>query len=122
MTIITFSILVAIGLIVGLFTGAFGLGGGLLLIPALVYFLGLSQQTAQGTSIAIMLLPVGIFASLNYYKAGCINIRYATIIAISFMISSYFGSKIALAVPEPIMKKIFGSVIFIIALKMILSK
>ena len=122
MTTTTFIILIIIGLTVGLFTGAFRLGGGLVLVPALVYFLGLNQQTAQGTSIAIMLLPLGLFAFLNYYKAGRVNIQYAIIVAISFMIGSYFGSAISLNIPEPLMKKIFGSILFIIALKMIIPK
>jgi uncharacterized protein len=122
MPITTFSILVTIGLVVGLFTGAFGLGGGLILIPALVYFLGLSQQTAQGTSMTIMLLPLGIFAFLNYYKRGYVNIQFAIIIAIAFMIGSYFGSIVSLNISESLMKKMFGFVLIIIGFKMIISK
>ena len=122
MTPINFILLVSIGLMVGLFTGSFGLGGGLLLIPALVYFLGMGQQTAQGTSIAIMLLPIGTFAFLNYYKAGYVNIKYAIIIAITFMIGSYFGSKISLSLSELWLKKIFGCVLFFISMKFIISK
>jgi uncharacterized membrane protein YfcA len=122
MSLIDLLLLVIIGIIAGIFTGAFGLGGGLLLVPGLVYFLGLNQQTAQGTSITIMLLPLGLFAFFNYYRAKSVNIQYAMIIAVAFMASSYFGSKLALGIPEPIMKKIFGGVLFMFALKMILNK
>jgi uncharacterized protein len=122
MTPINFIALVAIGTIVGLFSGSFGLGGGLLLIPALVYLTGLNQLTAQGTSIAIMMLPIGLFAFLNYYKAGYVNIKYAIIIAITFMIGSYFGSIISLSMSEIWLKRIFGCVLFFIAAKFIVSK
>jgi uncharacterized protein len=122
MSLITLIVLVIIGLFVGIFSGAFGLGGGLILIPALVYVLGLKQQTAQGTSLAIMLLPVGLFAFLNYYKSGYVNVQYAIIIAIAFMVGSYYGSVISLNISETLLKKIFGFVLLIISLKTIISK
>jgi uncharacterized protein len=122
MTSIAFLTAVIIGIGVGFFTGTFGLGGGLLLVPALVYFLGINQQTAQGTSIAIMLLPIGLFAFWNYHKSGHVNIRIAIIIAIAFMAGSFFGSKVSLGIPEPAMRKAFGIVLAIIAVKMILLK
>lgn len=122
MSVITLLLLILIGSIVGLFTGVFGLGGGLIVVPALVYFLNINQQTAQGTSITIMLFPVGIFAFLNYYKANKVNVQYAIIIAIAFMAASYFGSKLAMDIPESIMKKIFGGILLFFALKMILYK
>jgi uncharacterized protein len=122
MTLLTFSTLVSLGFAVGLFTGTFGLGGGLLLVPALVCFLGLSQTTAQGTSITIMLLPIGLFAFLNYYKAGHVKVQYAIIIAIAIMIGSFFGSKISLNMADSLLKRIFGCVLLFIALKFIISK
>jgi len=122
MTPIVLLFLALIGLIVGFFTGIFGIGGGLLLIPALVFFLDINQQTAQGTSIAMMLLPVGLFAFMNYYRAGHVNINYAIVLAITFMFGSFFGSKISLSLSEIVMKKIFGIVVALIALKIIFSK
>jgi len=121
MTIIQVLILVAIGLLSGMLSGAFGVGGGILIVPALVFFLGLTQREAQGTSLAILLLPVGIFAVMNYHKAGLINYYYALIIVTTFVLGAYFGSKLAIISPDKILKKVFGAVMIVAALKMILS-
>jgi uncharacterized protein len=118
----TIVILVLIGLAAGVFGGVFGVGGAIVMIPALVYFLGMDQHTAQGTSLAVMLPPIGLFAAYNYYKAGQVNIWYAIIIAVTFMIGGYFGSKIAINLPENLMKKIFGIFLILVALRMIFSK
>ena len=115
-------ILIMIGLMAGVFGGIFGVGGAIIMIPAMVYFLGVDQHTAQGTSLAVMLPPIGLFAAYNYYKAGQVNVWYAMIIAVSFMIGGYFGSKIALNLPENIMKKVFGIFLIIIALRLIFTK
>ena len=115
-------ILIVIGLMAGVFGGIFGIGGAIIMIPAMVYFLGVDQHTAQGTSLAVMLPPIGLFAAYNYYKAGQVNIWYAVIIAVSFMIGGYVGSKIALNLPEHIMKKVFGIFLIIMALRLIFTK
>jgi uncharacterized membrane protein YfcA len=122
MNLTTIVILVIIGLMAGVFGGMFGIGGAIIMIPALVYFLGVDQHTAQGTSVAIMLPPIGLFAAYNYYKAGEVNIWYAVIIAAAFMVGGYFGSIVALKLPENLMKKIFGVLLILIALRMIFSK
>jgi uncharacterized membrane protein YfcA len=122
MNFTTVIILVMIGLMTGVFGGVFGVGGAVIMIPALVYFLNVDQHTAQGTSLAVMLPPIGLFAAYNYYKEGQVNVWYAVIIALSFMIGGYFGSKIALNLPEQTMKKIFGFFLILIALKLIFSK
>ena len=106
MDVSTLIILIAIGLMAGVFSGVFGVGGAVIMIPALGYFLSVDQHTAQGTSLAVMLPPIGLFAAYNYYKAGQVNIWYAVIIAVTFMIGGYFGSMIALKLPENIVKKI----------------
>jgi hypothetical protein len=102
--------------------GMVGIGGGLIIVPAMVYLMGADQKTAQGTSIAIMLPPIGLFAAVNYYKAGFINIKYAAIIAVTFLLGGYLGSKIAIALPEALVKKIFAGFLIITAMKMIFSK
>jgi uncharacterized membrane protein YfcA len=122
MNLTTILILVIIGLMAGVFGGMFGVGGAIIMIPALVYFLGVDQHTAQGTSVAIMLPPIGLFAAYNYYKAGDVNIWYAVIIALAFMVLGYFGSLIALRLPENLMKKIFGILLILVALRMIFAK
>jgi uncharacterized protein len=122
MDITTIMILVVIGLTAGVLGGMFGVGGAIIMIPALVFFLGVDQHTAQGTSVALMLPPIGLFAAYNYYKAGQVNIWYAVIIALAFMAGGYFGSKIALELPENLMKRLFGVLLILIALRMIFSK
>jgi uncharacterized membrane protein YfcA len=122
MDTLTVLILIVIGLMAGVFSGIFGVGGAVIMIPALVYFLSVDQHTAQGTSLAVMLPPIGLFAAYNYYKAGQVNIWYAVIIAAAFMIGGYFGSKIAINLPENLMKKIFGVFLLLTALKLIFSK
>jgi len=122
MNLTTILILVAIGLMAGVFGGMFGVGGAVIMIPALVYFLSVDQHTAQGTSLAVMLPPIGLFAAYNYYKAGQVNIWYALIIAAAFMIGGYFGSMIALKLPEQLMKRIFGVFLLLTALKLIFSR
>jgi uncharacterized membrane protein YfcA len=118
----TFLILVLIGLAAGFLGGMVGLGGGIILIPALMLFLSMDQRMAQGTTIAIMLPPIGFFAAFNYYKAGYVNIKYALVIAIVFMLGGYLGSKLALNLPVPLLKKMFAVLLVIIAAKMIFAK
>ena len=115
-------ILVVIGILTGFMAGMLGIGGAIIMIPALVFFLGLTQQTAQGTSLAVMLPPIGIIAAYNYYKAGQVNIKFALILASAFIIGSYFGSKLAINIPQPVLKKIFGILLVIVAAKMLFSK
>jgi uncharacterized membrane protein YfcA len=122
MDINTIIILAIIGLAAGVFGGMVGLGGGVIMIPAMVYFLGLSQTSAQGTSLAVMLPPVGLFAVMNYYKAGQLNLKYAAIIALTFLIGGYFGSKIALNIPISTVRRIFAFAMILIALNMMLKK
>jgi hypothetical protein len=115
-------ILIVIGIITGVMAGMLGIGGAIIMIPALVYLLGISQQTAQGTSLAVMLPPVGVIAAYNYFKAGHVNIRFAIILAIFFLVGSYFGSKLAIKIPQEALKKIFGILLLLVAAKMLLSK
>jgi uncharacterized protein len=118
----TFLILIIIGLTAGFLGGMVGLGGGIILIPALVVFLAMDQRMAQGTSIAIMLPPIGLFAVYNYYKAGYVNIKYALVIAVVFMVGGYLGSKLALNIPASTLKKIFALLLVLIAAKMVFTK
>jgi len=118
----TLLILIVIGIITGVVAGMLGIGGAIIMVPALVYILGVSQQTAQGTSLAVMLPPIGIIAAYNYYKAGHVNLKFALILAVCFLVGSYFGSKFSLTLPEATLKKIFGILLLAVAMKMLLSK
>jgi hypothetical protein len=115
-------ILIVIGIITGIMAGMLGIGGAIIMIPALVFLLGTSQQMAQGTSLAVMLPPIGILAAWNYYKAGQVNVKFAIILAVCFLVGSYFGSKMALTIPQPMLKKIFGVLLLLVAARMLLSK
>lgn len=118
----TLLILILIGIITGIMAGMLGIGGAIIMVPALVYILGLSQQAAQGTSLAVMLPPIGIIAAYNYYRAGQVNLKFALILAACFIVGSYFGSKLSLNLPETVLKKIFGFLLLAVAIKMLLSK
>jgi uncharacterized protein len=112
-------ILVIIGLAAGMLSGLVGVGGGIIVVPALVYFLGFSQHQAQGTSLGLLLLPVGILAVLNYYNRGYIDIRVIGIMAIAFVLGGWFGSKMAVSIPEITVKRIFAVLLFYTAFKML---
>jgi uncharacterized membrane protein YfcA len=114
-------LLIIIGFVAGSLGGMVGLGGGIILIPALILIMKMDQQTAQGTSIAVMLPPIGLFAVYNYYKAGYVNTKYALIIAAAFMVGGYFGSLLALKLSPDIMRKVFSVILIIIAIKMFFS-
>jgi uncharacterized protein len=115
-------ILLIIGLAAGLLSGMVGVGGGIVVIPLLVAFLGFTQKQAQGTSLGLLLLPIGILAVLNYYKAGFINIKAIGIMAITFVIGSYLSSKVAVGLPDNIIKKIFAVFLLFVAIKLFLGK
>jgi uncharacterized protein len=117
-----FLILICTGLAAGMLSGFVGLGGGIVLVPCLVYFLGMSQHLAQGTSLAVMLPPIGILAVLNYYRTGYVDMKSAIILSIAFIIGGYFGSKIAIGLPEHTLKRGFGIIVLLVAVKMIFGK
>lgn len=114
--------LALIGLMTGAFGGILGLGGGVILIPSLIFIMGFTQHQAIGTSLAVMLPPIGLFAAFNFYKAGQVNLKFALILAIAFMIGSYFTSKIAINIPENIIRKIFSIFLIAVAIKMFFTK
>src|SRR5215218_2098200 len=119
MTIQLIVVLSIIGLLAGILSGLVGVGGGIIVVPALVFFLGFTQKEAQGTSLGLLLLPIGILAVLNYYNKDLIDIRVVGIMAISFLLGGFFGSKIALAISEAALKRIFAIVLFYTGFKML---
>ncbi|MBK12360.1 MAG: permease [Crocinitomicaceae bacterium] len=113
--------LLLIGMAAGLLSGFIGIGGGLLIVPALIYFMGLSQMAAQGTSLALMLPPIGALAVMNYWKAGEIDIQAAAVMVIAFVAGGYFGSRIALALDPLKLRLAFGIVMLLVAIRMIIQ-
>lgn len=122
MTIEQLIILICIGLLSGMLAGMMGVGGAIIVIPALVIFLGLSQHQAQGTSLAFMVPPIGILAAWNYWKEGYVNWRFALVLSLTFVVGAYLGSVFSIHIPQRILKKIFGLLLFVVAIKMIFSK
>jgi len=119
MSISTLFLLILIGLSAGLLSGVVGVGGGIIIIPLLMLLIGLDQHQAQGTSLAVMLPPIGILAAINYHKAGFIDWKYAMLIAAAFIVGGYFGSRWAVKVDAQMLKKIFGVIMLIGGLKLI---
>ena len=117
-------ILILIGVCAGMMSGFVGIGGGVIIVPSLIYLLGMGQHEAQGTSLLLMLPPIGILAFMNYYNSKSItntNIIYGSIIAVTFIIGGYFGSKLSLKMDGSIIKIIFGIIMALVAIKMIFS-
>ena len=108
-----------LGLLVGVLSGMVGIGGGIIIVPTLVYFAHMSQHRAQGTSLGALLLPIGAFAFWEYYKAGNVDVRAAIIIAVTFTIGGYFGGRFAQQVSEPALRKIFAVLLIGVAIRML---
>jgi uncharacterized membrane protein YfcA len=115
----TVLLIILVGLAAGILSGLVGVGGGIIIVPALIFLLGFSQHQAQGTSLGILLLPAGIFAAINYYKQGYIDLKVVLILFVGFVIGGYLGSKISLSLSEAAIKKIFAVVLIFIATKML---
>lgn len=115
-------ILLAVGLAAGYLSGLVGIGGGLVIVPALVYGLQFTQQQAQGTTLFMFMFPIGILGVMQYYKTGNVDWKAAAVIAATFVIGNLFGSKTALAVDQQMLKKIFGAIIIAMGIKMLFFK
>jgi uncharacterized protein len=119
MTTQTVLLLIMVGLAAGILSGMVGVGGGIIIVPFLVYALGFTQLQAQGTSLGLLLLPVGILAVLNYYKAGHIDVKVVGIMCVAFVAGGWLGSKFSLSMPQETVKKIFAVVLLLVAGKML---
>jgi uncharacterized membrane protein YfcA len=108
-----------IGLAAGMLSGLVGVGGGIIIVPALVFFLGFTQLQAQGTSLGLLLLPVGIFAVINYYRSGNMDLRVVGIMSIAFVAGGWIGSKVALLLDQETVKKIFAFVLLYAAARLL---
>ncbi|MEO0225109.1 MAG: sulfite exporter TauE/SafE family protein [candidate division WOR-3 bacterium] len=108
-----------LGALAGILGGILGIGGGTVIIPYLVYISCFSQHQAQGVSLTLSALPVGILAALKYYKEGNLNIKIGILVALGFFVGGYLGALIAHKIPDTILKKIFGIYLFLISVKMI---
>jgi uncharacterized protein len=113
---------IILGLSAGILSGVVGIGGGVLIVPALVFLFGFSQQQAQGTTLALLVPPIGIFAAWTYYQHGFVNIKVAVFIALGFILGSIVGARFAVGISNTILEKIFGITLMLIGLKMFIGK
>jgi uncharacterized membrane protein YfcA len=111
-----------LGLLVGVLSGIVGIGGGILIIPALVYLFHMNQHKAQGTSLAALLAPIGALAFWEYYKAGNVDLKAGLLIALGFLVGGYFGGHWAQHLPEVVLRRVFGTLLAIIGIQLLLSR
>ena len=111
-----------LGLAAGTISGLLGIGGGLILIPALIYFFGLNQHQAQGTTLAMMVPPIGLLATIKYYQEGNVKLNMAAFICLGFFVGALVGAILVHKIPEAMLRKIFGCVLFLASLKMIFGR
>lgn len=116
----TFLLYALVGLVAGMLSGIIGIGGGIVIVPALVYLFQFSQHKAQGTSLGVLLAPAGLLAFIAYYRSGNVDVKAAVIIAIGFILGGYFGGSWAQQIPEIMLRRIFGFVLLALGAEMIL--
>jgi hypothetical protein len=109
-------------LVAGTFSGIIGLGGGIILVPAFVFLFGMTQQEAQGTTLALMVPPIGILAAYTYYQAGFVDIKVAALVCLGFIFGGWIGAKFAVQMPKEVLQKIFAITLFLLSVKMFFSK
>lgn len=113
---------VALGLVAGIFSGMFGIGGATIIIPSLVYLFGLTQHQAQGTTLAIMVLPIGLLAAMRYYQSGNVKLSIAAFVCAGFFVGGLIGANFVQNWPGPVLKKMFGVFLLLVSVHMIFSK
>jgi uncharacterized protein len=114
--------LIILGLVAGILSGMIGIGGGIIIVPALVLIFHFSQKQAMGTTLALLIPPIGVFAASAYYKAGYVDIKAALFIIVGFAIGSLLSSRYAVNMPTSVLTKVFGVFLLIVGIKMLFSK
>lgn len=113
---------IALGLVIGIISGMIGIGGGAFLIPALIFFYGMSQKTAQGTSVATLLLPIGVFAFWTYYKAGHVDLKLGFLIAVGFAVGGWFGGLWAQHLSDVVLRRGFAVLMIALGIKLAIGR
>jgi uncharacterized membrane protein YfcA len=112
---------VLLGLFAGALSGLIGIGGGIIIVPALIFIFGFTQHQAQGTTLALMVPPIGLLAAWAYYTQGYVDIRVAAWVCVGFIIGGFFGAKLATGMPTLVLQKVFGAALLAISLKMLFT-
>lgn len=113
---------IILGLVAGIFSGVVGLGGGIIIVPALVFIFGLTQQQAQGTTLALMVPPIGILAAYTYYQHGYVDLKIAALVCVGFVLGGWLGAKVAVQLPRETLQRIFAIFLFLLSIKMFFTK
>src|SRR5947209_8233968 len=116
------ALLLTIGLTAGILGGLFGIGGGVIMVPALLYLLKADQLTANGTSLAAQVLPVGLLGAVEYYRHGHVEVKWALLIAVAFFIGAYFGARFSLGLPVDWMRRGYAVFLVAVGLRMLFSR
>ena len=111
-----------LGILAGILSGLIGIGGGVIIVPVLIFLFGFTQHQAQGTTLAMLVPPIGILAAWTYYKQGFVDLRVAALLAAGFFIGSLFGAKFATGLSSVVLEKVFGAALLLISLKMIFAR
>jgi len=109
-----------LGLAAGVISGLIGIGGGVIIVPALIYLFGMTQHQAQGTTLALLVPPIGLLAAWTYYKQGYVNLKIAAFVCLGFFIGGLFGARIATSLSAEALRRVFGVALLVLALRMIL--
>ena len=109
-----------IGLAGGVLSGLFGIGGGLVIVPALILLVGMAPKQAVGTSLAALLLPVGILGAIEYWRAGYIDVRLAVLLALGILIGAYIGARVAMGLPNELIQRAFGVFLVLVGVRLAL--
>ncbi|MBI4533241.1 MAG: sulfite exporter TauE/SafE family protein [Candidatus Melainabacteria bacterium] len=121
-TIMTIVLGLILGVLAGIFSGLVGVGGGVLIVPALVFLFGMSQHQAQGTTLAILVPPIGLLAAWTYYKQGYVDLKIAALICIGFFLGGLLGAKVATMLSAKVLQRVFGVFMLLLSVKMIFGR
>jgi uncharacterized membrane protein YfcA len=109
-----------IGLVGGVLSGLFGIGGGLVIVPALILLAGMTAKQAAGTSLAALLLPVGILGAMEYWRAGHVNVQMALLVAVGLLVGAFIGARLAVGLPNELLQRAFGVLLLLVGLRLAL--
>ncbi|NUM81210.1 sulfite exporter TauE/SafE family protein [bacterium] len=113
---------IALGAVAGVFSGLIGIGGGVIIVPALIFLCGMTQHQAQGTTLALLVPPIGLLAAWTYYKQGYVDLKIAALVCLGFILGGWIGAKFATGISNSVLEKIFGTVIILIGIKMLIGR